>query len=110
MHVFKLRAQDCGEIDIEKSTFDRLTDKREPWYVKDGEKDYQYGVCPLCNNPVRIVGLYRPLLHTNKPYGRHTGKRINGFPHFDAEDMKWCRYAKNRTRTAASEPLQKTKT
>ncbi len=102
MHVFKLRSVDYDERVIERTTFDHLTDNREPWYVKDGEKDYQYGVCPCCNNPIRIVGLYRPLPHTDKPYGRHTGKRIEGFPHFDADALEWCPFVKKRKRSPAA--------
>jgi len=72
-------------------------EKNKPWSIEEGGKERQYVVCQACDNPIQIIGLYEPLAHTARPYGRHTRKRIKGFEDFDPEVFTWCPYVKKRT-------------
>lgn len=98
MHVYKKRPGASPVRDISKATFEEDTGKALPWYQRiEGEAERRhYAVCPECENPVQIIGLYKPLKHTDRPYGRHTGKPIAGFTHFDAEAHEWCPYVKRQ--------------
>lgn len=58
MHVYKLQARTFGEKEIVRTEFERDTRKLEPWYQVTGDKQREYAVCPACDNPVRLVGLY----------------------------------------------------
>ena len=87
---------------IERAAFERATKKEPPWYreidsrkagergKREAERTLQFAVCPAGENPIRIVGLYDDMPHTDRPYGRHTGKPVEGFPHYDAETHEWC--------------------
>lgn len=95
MHVYKLSPDDRETKTIEKHGFESATGKKPPWFVEGDDKERQYAVCPACDNPVQIIGLYEPLSHTPNPYGRHTGKKIEGFSYYDPEAFSWCPYVKN---------------
>lgn len=55
-------------ITNEKDFYD-LTGGRRPYMEtgKDGKKR-AFGICPGCDNPIQIVGLYYPVKNTDKPY------------------------------------------
>lgn len=92
MRVYKLQPTAHGESEIERTAFEKDTRKLEPWYQVNGEKQREYAVCPACDNPIQIIGLYEELRHTDRPYGRHTGKRIKGFDYFEPKNFEWCPY------------------
>lgn len=102
MHVYKLQAQTFGEKEIERTEFERDTRKLEPWYQVTGDKQREYAMCPACDNPVRLVGLYEELPHTDRPYGRHTGKPVTGFDYFNAENFEWCPYIRKNQSKGSS--------
>lgn len=54
-------------------------------------------VCPACDTPVQIIGFYKPRPDGVRPYGKHTGKAVPGFPHFSPEDYEWCPLAEHKT-------------
>jgi hypothetical protein len=98
MHVYKLQAGTIEEKDIERTAFERDTRKLEPWYQVSGNKQREYAVCPACDNPIQIIGLYEELPHTNRPYGRHSERRISGFE-FEEDIFDWCPYIrKNKSK------------
>ena len=45
-------------------------DKRYSAVGKDQCKR-DFAVCPACDNPIQIIGVYKKLENTDKPYGRH---------------------------------------
>ena len=64
-------------ITNEKDFYD-LTGGRRPYMEtgKDGKKR-AFGICPGCDNPIQIVGLYNPVKNTDKPYRGLHGIAIN---------------------------------
>lgn len=99
MHVYKLQAGKIEEKDIERTAFERDTRKLEPWYQVSGNKQREYAVCPACDNPIQIVGLYEELPHTDRPYGRHSENEVSGFGYFDKKNFDWCPYIrKNKSK------------
>lgn len=103
MREYKLRTGHSAVKEINKTTFEQDTKKKAPWYQfndskKEGNKDRrsQYAVCPECDNPIQIIGLYHNLKNTDRPYGRHTGKPLQGFAYFNAEGFETCPYVRNR--------------
>ncbi len=63
---------------------------QEPFeQIKDTGRASQYAICPSCLNPIQIIGLVQEI--KSKPYGRHSGKNINGFPAWNERNMSIVR-------------------
>lgn len=52
-------------------------------------------LCPSCDNPVRIIGLYKKI--KNQPYAQHHGENTE-FAVFNPENYKHCPYANFNSR------------
>ena len=80
MKHFKVKASRYAErYEITRENFERVTGCKEPFeQIKDTGRASQYAICPSCLNPIQIIGLVQEI--KSKPYGRHSGKNINGFP------------------------------
>ncbi|MDM9604560.1 hypothetical protein QU617_00170 [Pseudomonas guariconensis] len=62
MDVYKLRIEDTESKIIDKEGFEAETFRRDPWYQPGSAgKLAQFAVCPACDNPVQLVGLYELL-------------------------------------------------
>ena len=85
----------------------RCTGGVAPWR-RDGDKGPSYyAVCPLCDNPIQIVGLFRRQEESraHRPYGRHhrgdvhpkdqTGRALYGLMRgeFDRVTLAWERFS-----------------
>ena len=55
---------------------------------KDG-KDFYYGVCPICENPIIIVNLYK---QERKLHGRHGNQSIPHLAKLDVVSRNSCKY------------------
>ncbi len=89
MKVFKLKPFTSKSIKLSKENFEKHTLKRFPYYYKDLKgKMYYFAVCPICNNPIQIIGLY----FNKKPYARHFKKSIKFLAEFNQEDYFNCPY------------------
>ena len=47
---------------------------------------------PACEHPIQLIGLFKRAHNSPRPYGKHTGKPIKGFPYFDPEEYISCPY------------------
>ncbi|MDR3038020.1 MAG: hypothetical protein LBV21_01835 [Candidatus Adiutrix sp.] len=74
------------ETVFEESSF---RDKLYQPHNKQGETVY-YAVCPRCDNPIQIIGLYR----RSKLYGRHLPHSVPGLAEYRQEAYDFCPYAK----------------
>ena len=75
MHRFKLKQGNEKSYEITKENFEQMTGRRKP-YVEtgaDGITRY-FGICPACDNPIQLIGLYKELKNTDNPYGKHYKK------------------------------------
>lgn len=72
MDVFKAWPGRAESIVISQESYMRCTGGVAPWR-RDGDKGPSYyAVCPLCDNPIQIVGLFRRQEESraHRPYGR----------------------------------------
>lgn len=108
MDIYKLRATDREFKRLTLENFESDTERRPPWYPEikpeqpDRWKDVQYAVCPACNNPITIVGLYRSL-KDRSPFGRHSESSAHGVALLNVETREYCPlYNPNKTRSKES--------
>ena len=50
----------------------------------------QYGVCPYCDNPVQLIGIYKKLKVS--PYGRHVSENVEGVTRLNRQSYDYCPY------------------
>ena len=91
MDVYKLRIEDTESKIIDKEGFEAETFRRDPWYQPGSAgKLAQFAVCPACDNPVQLVGLYELPPNVKNPFGKHATKSIRGIAPFDSEARNDC--------------------
>lgn len=72
MKIFKLKVGSSKIYELNKNIFELQTKQKKPYYTfNNSNEQIQYAVCPACDNPIQIIGLYKKLKNTDKPYGRH---------------------------------------
>ena len=97
MDEYKLYVEDMGGKLIDKDGFEEDTLRREPWYqYGSGDKLSQFAVCPACDNPIQLVGLYQLPENVKNPYGKHTMSGMRGIAPLDTEARDNCPYFKPR--------------
>lgn len=107
MNVYKLSVQAQGYFLIEKDGYEQRTARRPPWYKTsdDGEPRY-FAVCPACNNPIQIIGLYKLPANVTRPYAKHYGKPVPGVGIYDREAYEWCPYSDKKTASNESKVMR----
>ena len=61
--------------------------------MKKNEKITYKAVCPACDNPIQIIGLFKREEEVKrKPYGRHTTIDLPGLTVYSEEDYLNCPY------------------
>lgn len=95
MDVYKLHQRDTGSKAITKEGFEADTQKGPPWYPLsiDGtadDKPSPYAVCPACDNPIQIIGLYRLPKGVAEPYARHANHSVPGLAALDVARRACC--------------------
>ena len=69
-----------------KSEFEKYTKSEFPFKQNQDGKNHYYATCPECENPIQIRGLYS----SDRKYGAHTGKSIDGLNPFNYENYIYC--------------------
>lgn len=98
MKKFKLRPGLHEEIyEISRSKFEELTRNHEPYTMieKDGEKK-NFAVCPACDNPIQLIGLYKKLENTAQPYGKHYNRDVENLAMHNEQAYRFCPYASHK--------------
>lgn len=90
MDVYKLEPKSIEIKKISKENFEQDTGKLTPYYQEG--KNSQYAVCPVCDNPINIIGLYNPNAKT-KPYGKHYPGNIDKLAIYNRYKYETCPYA-----------------
>lgn len=101
MDVFKAWPGRAESIVISQESYMRCTGGVAPWR-RDGDKGPSYyAVCPLCDNPIQIVGLFRRQEESRarRPYGRHHRGNVPGLCRYDEDAYLHCPYADPNHRT-----------
>ena len=100
MRYYKLKQGSQEIFEIEKEQFENKTNIDKPYYIyKESKKDYsQYAVCPACDNPIEIIGLYKLPKNTNYPYGKHYTKSIKDLAKYNQQAYEFCPYSSKQTK------------
>lgn len=107
MDVYKLRIEHTGAKAIARETFEEETRCREPWYQDgSGNRRSQFAVCPACDNPIQLIGLYELPPNVHQPFGKHTTSGINGLAASNHEARENCPYFKPRQHDRAARKEQ----
>lgn len=97
MKTFKLRIGSNNIYRIQKEIFERETLQQPPYYIY-GEKNElsQFAVCPACDNPIQIIGLYKSIKDGRECYGKHHLNSIRGLAEYNQQAYDYCPYSQNR--------------
>lgn len=97
MHSFKAQTGAAPIYEISKNNFERVTEQKSPYYVYNEKNELvQFAVCPICDNPIEIIGLYKRLKNTEHPYGKHFPKSLSGLAEYNQQAYDFCPYADKR--------------
>lgn len=91
---FKARVGESPVHEMTHENVESLLGRRWPWFRRGQyrDDDRHYAVCPYCDNPIQLKGVYRRGTDSPRPYGSHIGTPIDGFPYFDEIDLEFCPY------------------
>lgn len=93
MRRFKLVQGDGKPYEITKENFEELTKKEKPYVMMGADgQTRNFGICSACDNPIQLIGLYKRLENTDKPYGKHYNRDAAIAKH-NEQAYKYCPYA-----------------
>ncbi|CDG89513.1 hypothetical protein [Xenorhabdus bovienii] len=105
MNVYKVSIDYKGYYAIDKDDYEQRTSRRSPWYKTSDTGSPQYfAICPACDNPIQIIGFYKPSINTPHPYGKHFGRSVPGVGVYDHEAYTWCPYSKKNINNPDERP------
>lgn len=96
MDVFKTRVGTVESIMITPESYMAATELRRPYAVQHADGRYSfYAVCPLCDNPISIVGLFKSQEGSRyrRPFGKHHPGDVQGLCAYDEDAYMNCPYA-----------------
>lgn len=93
MKYFKMKAaRTADRYEINTNEFTKQTENKFPFVQSVSvHKVSQFAVCPSCLNPIQLIGINKKI--SCSPYGRHTGKSIDGLPEWNYYKYQYCPYA-----------------
>lgn len=95
MKIFKLKVGSSKIYELSKSIFELQTKQKKPYYTFNNfNEQIQYAVCPACDNPIQIIGLYKRIKNTDKPYARHCIHSVAGLAEYNQQAYDFCPYSK----------------
>ncbi|WP_279716790.1 hypothetical protein [Chelonobacter oris] len=110
MDNIKFRLEDSQSYAIETDLFEAETQKAYPFYQKQTSGYFsQFAICPECNNPVQIIGLYKKSAHTDKQFAKHCAEPIPHIGIYDKSNYEYCPYRAKRkhfTKDSRSPPCE----
>lgn len=68
--------------DVSLTSFKEITQENFPYLRRNKGKKEAYALCPLCENPVKLLGIYARL-EKQRPHARHATSDIDGLADFD---------------------------
>lgn len=111
MDSFKTKVGFSKVYRITPANYEKQTKKRRPYVLERGGMDSYYAVCPECDNPIQIIGLYKETRESGrKPYGKHHKGTIPYLAKYSEEDYLECpfsnsKWKKTSGRRSTSSPL-----
>lgn len=96
MNIYKLDVTERNWWSLDKDDYEQRTARRPPWYkVSDEGKPLYFAVCPACNNPIQIIGLYKLPPNITAPYAKHYIKPVPRVGIYDRDAYNWCPYSEH---------------
>lgn len=94
MREFKVRQGLSEKFEITRENFEEQTRGLKGYSVKskDGVRR-NFGICPVCDNPVQLIGLYRKPENTDHPYGKHYGRSVDHVAVHNQQNYVLCPHA-----------------
>lgn len=95
MKRFKLKKGEAAVYPVtSKEAFEQLTGRERPYVVKDKAGNQKaFGLCPACENPVQLIGLYKRIRNDAvQPYAKHCNRDAEIAKH-NEYTYKFCPYA-----------------
>lgn len=95
MKRFKLKKGEAAVYPVtSKEAFEQLTGRERPYVVKDKAGNQKaFGLCPACENPVQLIGLYKQIRNDAvQPYAKHCNRDAEIAKH-NEYTYKFCPYA-----------------
>jgi hypothetical protein len=97
MKNFKLKKGFSEVFVINKDVFRAKTNEKPPYYSQNEKGELVcFAICPVCNNPIQLKGLYHRKNNSPQPYGSHIKKDIPNLANYNKTTVKYCRYSDNR--------------
>lgn len=90
MKNFKLRQGKNPIYPINKDIYEKVTNKKKPYF---SESDKYFAICPQCDNPIQIIGLYKHIKVS--PYGKHYGNDIS-IARYNDQAYQYCPYRQKK--------------
>lgn len=103
MDTFKLKTGLQPSYQITSKNFEDKTGNKYPYTQDQGTRKSHFAVCPACDNPIQIIGLYKNSLEGGKkPYGKHCSRSIRGIANYTEEDYYDCPFANHNRHTTTT--------
>ena len=93
MDRFKTAASRAASFKITEENFTRETNKKPPYYIEAKGKVTCRALCPCCDNPVQIIGLYKETPDSKAPYARHYKGNIRKLADYNERAYFNCPYS-----------------
>lgn len=79
--------------DVSKEDFVNTTNELLPYMVRDKHGKNAYAICPLCENPVKLIGIYVSIEdRKQREHARHCKYNVTDIADFDIEKYERCPY------------------
>ena len=96
MRKFKLKQGNEKVYDLTKKNYIQLTKYGKKYHQKGKDQKVRcFAICPACDNPIQIVGLFKQVKNTDRSYGKHYNHDITIAKHNELA-YRYCPYASNR--------------
>ncbi len=93
MRRFKLYTGYAESYEITKENYEREVRGRKDFtYIGVDGVRRSFAICPACDNPIQLIGLYKKLENTDRPYGRHYNRDTKIAKH-NEQAYRFCPYA-----------------
>lgn len=90
MKYFKVSASRMApRYEITTKNYMDVTECKYPFEQRNGRGGLsEYAICPSCLNPIQLVGVMSEV--KTRPYGKHTGKDVDGLPQWTLKKYEYC--------------------
>lgn len=109
MREFKVRQGLSEKFEITRENFEEQPRGIKGYNVKGKDRvSRHFGICPACDNPIQLIGLYKELKNTDHPYGKHYNRSVKHVAIHNQQNYVLCPYAshtRNVTKDMRKEKL-----